>query len=163
MVADLAADYGEVELVRRRRAVDPDEYDRVVGAFESFGRVGGACARVTDPDGRALLVRPEAGAAWFDPGDGLDPGESYEACARRAVREATGLEATVTGLEQLRLFCLDDGARPPVPDVAVVLRGHAEGDPTPGSAAAARWFEQPPDRLGYPELAGFPTAESPSR
>jgi len=163
LAADLAADYGEVELVRRRRAVSPDEYDRVVEAFDSFGQVGGACARMTDPDGRALLVRPETGNEWFDPGRGLDPGESYEACARRAVREAAGLEATVTGLEQLRVFCLDDGTgRPAVPDVAVVLRGHADGEPDPGTAAAARWFEALPDGLGYPELSEFPTTGSAS-
>lgn len=171
VAADLAADYGEVDLRSTRREVSPDEYDRVVRTYESFGQVGGACARVTDPDGRALLVRPDPDGKWFDPGCGLDPGESYEDCACRAVREATGLEPTVTGLERLRVFGLDDGTgRPPVPDVAVVLRGRAEGEPTPdpdpepGAAAQARWFDRlpDPDRLGYPELAAFPAPGSPS-
>jgi ADP-ribose pyrophosphatase YjhB (NUDIX family) len=173
LAADLAAEYGEVELVSSRREVRPDEYDRVLRTFETFGQVGGACARVTDPEGRALLVRPEPGAAWFDPGRGLDPGEGYEACARRAVREAAGLEATVDDVERLRVFRLADGTgRPPVPEVAVVLVGRAEGDPDPalgagagpGGAAEARWFDRlpDPDRLGYPALAEFPLTRSPS-
>jgi ADP-ribose pyrophosphatase YjhB (NUDIX family) len=167
LAADLAADYGEVDLVSTRHEVAPDEYDRVVRTFESFGQVGGACVRVTDPEGRALLARPAPDGEWFDPGCGLDPGESYEACARRAVRECAGLEATVCGLERLRVFALDDGTvRPAVPDLAVVLRGRAEGDPDPdsGAAAEARWFDRLPDsdRLGYPELAEFPAPGSPS-
>jgi 8-oxo-dGTP diphosphatase len=167
LAADLAADYGEVELVSSRREVTGEEYDRVVRTFEAFGQVGGACARVTDPEGRALLVRPEPEAGWFDPGRGLDPGEEYEACARRAVREAAGLEATVDGLERLQVFRLDDGTgRPPVPDVAAVFRGRVESSADPGSgrAAEARWFDRLPDadRLGYPALAEFPTLGSPS-
>lgn len=48
-----------------------------------------------DRDGRVLLFRfvdPVNGSPfWITPGGGLDEGESYEAAARRELREETGL------------------------------------------------------------------------
>jgi 8-oxo-dGTP diphosphatase len=53
---------------------------------------------VVDPDGRLLLFRfdfrrgPLAGRVfWATPGGELDPGESFEAGARRELEEETGL------------------------------------------------------------------------
>jgi len=53
---------------------------------------------VVDPDGRVLLFRfdfqqgPLAGRVfWATPGGELDPGESFEAGARRELEEETGL------------------------------------------------------------------------
>ena len=48
-----------------------------------------------DPDGRILLFRFDAGdrpAFWATPGGALDPDEDYPACARRELREETGLD-----------------------------------------------------------------------
>ncbi len=50
---------------------------------------------LTDPAGRVLLFRftPEDRPPfWCTPGGALDPGESYEAAARRELREETGLD-----------------------------------------------------------------------
>jgi 8-oxo-dGTP pyrophosphatase MutT (NUDIX family) len=50
---------------------------------------------VTDREGRLLLFRftPEGRAPfWVTPGGAVDPGESFEAAARRELREETGHE-----------------------------------------------------------------------
>ena len=48
-----------------------------------------------DPDDRILLFRfdaPDRQPFWATPGGALDPGESFEGCARRELREETGLD-----------------------------------------------------------------------
>lgn len=50
---------------------------------------------LTDPAGRVLLFRFTAADRrpfWCTPGGALDPGESYEAAARRELIEETGLD-----------------------------------------------------------------------
>jgi 8-oxo-dGTP pyrophosphatase MutT (NUDIX family) len=57
-----------------------------------------------DAEGRVLLFRFNAGDRppfWATPGGAVDPGESYEAAARRELREETGLDAD-PGTEVLR-------------------------------------------------------------
>jgi 8-oxo-dGTP pyrophosphatase MutT (NUDIX family) len=59
---------------------------------------------VLDPDNRVLLFRfrfeegPLAGEeGWCAPGGGLEPGETFEAAARRELKEETGIVADVAG------------------------------------------------------------------
>lgn len=61
------------------------------------GRTPRPASRIllTDPDGRVLLFRftpDDRPPFWCTPGGALDPGESYEAAARRELREETGLD-----------------------------------------------------------------------
>lgn len=63
----------------------------------------GANVLVTDERGRLLLLRHGGTGGWTLPGGGLEPGESFEACARRELFEETGLRAE--RLEPLEMFC----------------------------------------------------------
>ena len=61
------------------------------------GRTPRPAARIllTDPAGRTLLFRfvpDDRPPFWCTPGGALDPGESYEAAARRELFEETGLD-----------------------------------------------------------------------
>ena len=157
LVADLAAEHGEVDLVGRRVECEPDAYDALVDAFESFGVVGGAGVRVHD-DGRVLLARFEGTDGWVDPGDGRLPSESYRECARRSLGEVADIEVELDGLAQVQLLYMDDWTdRQPVPNPYVCFDGHpldesAETNPGDG-VAALRWAESVPENLLYDELA----------
>jgi 8-oxo-dGTP diphosphatase len=158
LVADLAAEYGEVDLVGRRVDCDPDDYDALVEGFESFGIVGGAGIRVRSEDGRVLLVRFEGADGWVDPGDGRLPGESYRECARRALTEVASIDAELDGLAQVHLLYMDDWTdRQPVPNPYVCFDGRPLADEletTPGEGVEAlRWTESAPENVLYDELA----------
>jgi len=161
LVADFAAEHGEVDLVGRRVDCSPDEVDAVVEAFESFGVVGGAGVRVRDDDSWVLLVRYEGADGWVDPGDGRRPGESYRECAVRGVREATGIEPEIDGLAQVHLLYMDDWTdRTPVPNPYVSFEGRpANASADAGDARSGegvedlRWSESVPENLLYDELA----------
>lgn len=155
LVSDLAAEYGKVDLVGRRIDCSIREYDALAETFDRFGVVGGAGVRVID-DGQMLLVRYDRADGWVDPGDSRRPGESYTECAKRGVRESTGIEATIDGLAQVQLICFDDPTpRPPAPNPYISFVGSSEDEsarPKDG-VAAARWMSDRPDELLYEELA----------
>jgi len=133
-------------------------YDRLLETFESFGVVGGAGIRILDGE-RVLLVRYEGASGWVDPGGSRRPGESYRECARRGVRQATGIEATIDGLTQVHLLYMDDPTgRDPVPNPYLSFFGTDEsGTLQPGSdVKSARWSAEPPSELLYDELAERP-------
>lgn len=160
LVSDLAADYGEVDLVGRRVDCEPDDYDALLEGFETFGVVGGAGIRVRDGEGRALFVRYDGTDGWVDPGDGRRPGESYFECAERGVSETTGIEAVVDGLAQVHLLYMDDWTdRDPVPNPYVSFEGHLGTECRPDEArqgdavAELRWADEAPAVLLYDELA----------
>ena len=161
LVADLAAEHGRVDLVGRRLACAPAARDALVDRFEAYGVLGGAGLRVHGDRG-VLLVRYEEAGEWIEPGAERRPGESYRACARRALTEATGLEAALEDLAQLHLLYLEDGTgRPAVPNPYLVFRGRrTDGTPrTRDGVAATRWVDSVPVDLGYAELAELPLPE----
>ncbi len=99
-----------------------------------------AGAVVQDDVGRVLLVLrahdPEAGC-WTIPGGHVDPGESLEECARREVREETGLDVVIG--RELGTVDIPHGAGTiEAHDFAATLVGGAlvAGD----DAADAGWF-----------------------
>ena len=160
LVADLAADHGEVDLVGRRVDCAPDDYDALLEAYETFDVVGGAGVRVRDDRGRVLLVRYADADGWVDPGDGRRPGESYRECAKRGVRETAGVEAAVDGLAQVHLLYMDDWTgRDPIPNPYVSFEGSLGDETRPGDARAGdgvadvRWAESLPEDLLYEELS----------
>jgi ADP-ribose pyrophosphatase YjhB (NUDIX family) len=145
LLSELAAEYGECELLHERVEAAPDERD---AAADASVAVGGAGAWVRDPDDRVLLV--ETGDGWAEPARTRRHGEEPVECALRAVRECAGLDATVTGLERVHVRHLDDDTgRPPAPQPFVVLRARASGTP----AADAAWHAELPDELLYEKLA----------
>lgn len=62
----------------------------------------GANVLVTDEQNRLLLLRHGGTGKWTVPEGSLEPGESFEDCARRELFEETGLRATT--LEPLEMF-----------------------------------------------------------
>lgn len=80
---------------------DPELFEHGQEFFEAGGR-GGAGARVTDDDGRALLVRDNrAPDCWLLPTGGHEPGESFAETAVREVREETAIDCELTGVWQV--------------------------------------------------------------
>jgi ADP-ribose pyrophosphatase YjhB (NUDIX family) len=156
LVADFAAEYGEVDIVGRWVDCEPDAYDALLETFDSFGVVGGAGCRVRDADGRVLLARYENADGWVDPGDSRHPGESYRECAERATQEATGIEACVDDIAQVHLLYMDDWTdRDPAPNPYVSFEGTpVDGELRAGDGVAElRWVESTPEDLLYDELA----------
>lgn len=119
----------------------------------------GSTLIVTDDRGRLLLLRHAATDNWTLPGGILEPGESFEACGRRKLFEATGLSAA--HLEPLRLYA-GAGYRFKYPhgdvidNVSVLYRAHGvtgELKLPEGEINGAAWFG-PHDLPQEDELSG---------
>lgn len=154
LVADLVAEHGRVDLVARQVDCDAADRNALLESFEAFGVVGGAGVRVQN-NGRLLLARYEGADGWVDPGDGRRPGESYRECARRGVRETTGVDPEIGDIEQVHLLYMKDSRdRDPVVNPFVTFDGRqAGGESRPGEGVAeVAWFEEPPEELLYREL-----------
>jgi 8-oxo-dGTP diphosphatase len=119
----------------------------------------GANVRLTDEAGRVLLLRRPDTGLWTLPGGGMELGETFEICARRELRQETGLN--VGTLTLLRLFIgLEYRWTYPhgdvVDNVSQLFAGQYDGGPLtlqPEEVVEARWFapeELPPEE----ELSG---------
>lgn len=156
LLSHLAAEHGAVEVVHERHDCEPDVRDAHRDRHDAFGRAGGVGAWVTGPDGARLLVRREGG--WAEPGGAAGSDESRAECARRLVREQTGLEAAIDGLSHVHVRHLTDWTdRDPVAVPLVVFEGRARGEPRAGeSVAAAAWHDDLPENLLYEGLRDLP-------
>ncbi|GGO29280.1 NUDIX domain-containing protein [Deinococcus humi] len=130
---------------------------RLVGSRPLFAP--GANVLVTDGQNRLLLLRHGGTGKWTVPGGSLEPGESFEECARRELFEETELNAE--RLEPLEMFCgpqyrFTYPHGDTVDNVSVLYRAHGvTGTLTPqeGEVLEVGWFgvhELPEDR----ELSG---------
>ncbi|MDV6373332.1 NUDIX domain-containing protein [Deinococcus arenicola] len=119
----------------------------------------GSNVLVTDKQGRLLLLRHGGTGKWTVPGGSLEPGETFEACARRELFEETGLSAAT--LEPLEMLCGPDYRftylhGDVVDNVSVLYRAQGvsgELIPQEGEVLEVGWFgvdELPPDE----ELSG---------
>jgi 8-oxo-dGTP diphosphatase len=98
--------------------------------------------------GRILLCRisdalPESVGKWTLPGGGLDFGESPQDAAVREVREETGLEVDVMGIETVDSQVYEFGGER-LHIIRHVYRAHVTGgelrSETEGSTDIAQWF-----------------------
>ena len=106
----------------------------------------GAALAVIERRGRVLICRRRRGGFlggyWEFPGGKRDPGESWEACLRRELREELGV--SVAGVRPLCRLRHRYPGRPVF--VFQVFRCRiARGRPRPLSASALRWVA--PERL----------------
>jgi 8-oxo-dGTP diphosphatase len=96
--------------------------DRASSEMDFGIRVGAVVAR----DGALLLVRhqkPDRDPYWVLPGGRLEPGETIPECARREIREETGLSANFSGVLYVSEF-LREGRH----TVDITARMTPEGD-----------------------------------
>jgi len=116
------------------------------------GRVGSASACVIDGD-RLLLVRTrDTGDLWGVPGTATAEGETMEAAAVRAVREAVDVRCSVCDLHRVRRRQVvpADGDDPAIHSLWTLFDARHESG-TPGAHGEAitdaEWWEAPPDAL----------------
>lgn len=119
----------------------------------------GSSVLVEDDRERLLLLRHGRTGRWVLPGGKLDPGESFETCARRELAEETGLRAgrlTPVQLLQGPEFRYEDSGT--WDSVGALYRAQGvTGTLTlpEGEIAEARWWAA--DELGGAELLGLYT------
>lgn len=140
---------------------DPDRFTRGAERFRAGFR-GSAQIRVTDADGRVLVVREsDRPDEWHLPGGGNEPGESLAATARREAFEEAGVEVELTDVwvaSRTRYVDRSDPQRRGyLPDVVFEARqvgGEAglyperwdapDGDAPSEEILAVEWFATPP-------------------
>jgi len=158
---ELRERYGAVEYIEKRWELAPDAYEASRNRIAE-GANGGAGIWATDDEGRVLLVRNEGDEGWADPGGKREGGESFEAAARREVREETGVDCEITGLREVHVLELadeTDSDRPTLASLIAIFDGvRVGGTPRPreGEIAEVGWFEACPDTVLYTEVAERP-------
>ncbi|GAB7012416.1 NUDIX hydrolase [Halolamina salina] len=94
----LREQFGPFPVVDATRLNNPEFFEHGVEMFER-GQRGAAGARVTDDDGRLLLLRDDRDPeTWVLPGGGHESGETFPETAKREVREETGVDCEITGV-----------------------------------------------------------------
>jgi mutator protein MutT len=115
----------------------------------------GVAAALVFRGGRILIAQRYAdshlGGLWEFPGGKREPGETFEQCLARELREELGVEAKIGGLfEEITHVYAEKTVH-----LKFFLCELSEGEPRPIGCAAVKW-------VGKPELAdhGFPAADA---
>jgi ADP-ribose pyrophosphatase YjhB (NUDIX family) len=165
----LQSAYGEVPVDHGVVEVPPEEFPEYVENARE-GYVGSAYAWVVrqpeqagersetysggeETRERALMILPRGESEWGVPGGGLEGEESFEAAARREVREEVGVDCEITGLWYLNHVRW----RSEDPDddrVSHTLHVYFDATYAGGQISVqaaevngAAWFAEPPERL----------------
>lgn len=149
----LEAEYGAVPLYEETVTNEP-EYFEHGRKLAREGWIGDAGAWVTDGD-HTLLIRHEgAPDAWGTPGGGHEPGETLSETARREVREETGIECSLTGIDWARRKTIVLESDPSQRLFMLTVEFEAEyergeltiSDP---DILEAKWFAEPPETVTH--------------
>lgn len=119
----------------------------------SEGWIGDAGAWVTDDKNRVLLIRHEGSPdRWGTPGGGHEPGETMEETARREVREETGIECILTGVNFARrkTIVLETDPTERYTMLTVIFDAAYNGgciSVRDEEVLEATWFTEPPENI----------------
>lgn len=145
-VADGHDDY--LEFTRRRRVSRP-RFRTVAERTQENGLPYGAHSITYRESGDLLLVRHADVDMWVLPGGEVDGDESFEAAARRELREEAGIEAAFEGiglLARVEFQCDGNETWGVLPIFAARAEETALSVEDPdGEITDARWFEELPE------------------
>jgi DNA polymerase III epsilon subunit-like protein/8-oxo-dGTP pyrophosphatase MutT (NUDIX family) len=103
-----------------------------------------AAAIVTDPEGRALLVRKKGTERFMQPGGKVEPGESAVETLRRELREELGLELDPENAEYLGVFRAEAANEPDTLVSAAVFALVTDQELAPQAEIdELRWIDSP--------------------
>ncbi|MFC6825962.1 NUDIX hydrolase [Halopelagius fulvigenes] len=159
-VCRLEDEYEEFTVVEKTWEHSGERYDNIGERFEQ-GTLGGAGVWLTNENGEVLLVRNEGDKGWGDPGGKAEVGESYEATAKREVKEETGAECRLTGLCDVHIIENQNAESddPSVFELIVTFHGELNGGelrPREGEIAEMDWFAKPPENVLFDEIRTRP-------
>lgn len=156
----LEDEYGEFPVVEKTWKHPAERDDNIVARFEQ-GALGGAGVWLTNESGEVLLVRNEGDKGWGDPGGKAEVSESYEATAKREVKEETGAGCRLTGICDVHIIKNQyaESDEPSVFELIVTFHGELTGGdlrPREGEIAEMDWFASPPENVLFDEIQTRP-------